>query len=149
MRVFGVFLSLNGLLFILCEREKFYYFLFPIHYILIFRGCKSYQSMRRFLTHKKTDALAFHHFEGIQTFSWRNALGDCARLAARPLKRHVLKHCASWRETCLASAFALRLANQRARASTLHTRSKETILSESRDVAKRKKDSRCCPHSVL
>ena len=27
MRVFGVFLSLNGLLFILCEREKFYYFL--------------------------------------------------------------------------------------------------------------------------
>ena len=29
MRVFGVFLSLNGLLFILCEREKFYYFLFP------------------------------------------------------------------------------------------------------------------------
>ena len=28
MRVFGVFLSLNGLLFILCEREKFYYFLF-------------------------------------------------------------------------------------------------------------------------
>lgn len=29
MRVFGVFLSLNGLLFILCEREKFYYFLLP------------------------------------------------------------------------------------------------------------------------
>ena len=28
MRVFGVFLSLNGLLFILCEREKFYYFLY-------------------------------------------------------------------------------------------------------------------------
>lgn len=28
--VFGVFLSLNGLLFILCEREKFYYFLFII-----------------------------------------------------------------------------------------------------------------------
>ena len=104
--------------------------------------------MRSFLTHKKTDALTIHHFEGIQTFWWRNALGDCARLAARPLKRHVLKHCASWRETCLASVFALRLANQRARAatqraraSTLHTRSKETILSESRDVAKMKKDS--------
>ena len=30
MRVFGVFLSLNGLLFILCEREKFYYFLCPL-----------------------------------------------------------------------------------------------------------------------
>ena len=27
MRVFGVFLSLDGLLFILCERKKFYYFL--------------------------------------------------------------------------------------------------------------------------
>ena len=38
--------------------------------------------MRRFLTHKKTDALAIHHFEGIQTFWWRNALVDCARLAA-------------------------------------------------------------------
>ena len=33
--------------------------------------------MRRFLTHKKTDALAIHHFEGIQTFWWRNALVDC------------------------------------------------------------------------
>ena len=72
--------------------------------------------MRRFLTHKKTDALVIHHFEGIQTFWWRNVLVDCARLAARPLKRHVLKHCASWRETCLASVFALRLAHQRARA---------------------------------
>ena len=60
---------------------------------------------------------------------------------ALPLKCHALKRCTFWRETCLASAFALRLANQRARASTLHTRSKETILSESRDVAKRKKDS--------
>ena len=79
--------------------------------------------MRRFLTHKKTDALAIHHFEGIQTFWWRNALVDCARLAARPLKRHVLKHCASWRETCLASAFALRLANQRARAANQRARS--------------------------
>ena len=39
------------------------------------------------------------------------------------------------------TALALRLATQRARASTLHTRSKETILSESRDVAKMKKDS--------
>ena len=35
MRVFGVFLSFNGLLFILCEREKFYYFLYK------FNDCKS------------------------------------------------------------------------------------------------------------
>ena len=46
----------------------FAYFLFPIHYTLIFQGCKSYQSMRSFLTHKKTDALVIHHSEGIQTF---------------------------------------------------------------------------------
>ena len=39
------------------------------------------------------------------------------------------------------TALALRLANQRARASTPHRGSKETILSESRDVAKMKKDS--------
>ena len=38
--------------------------------------------------------------------------------SAPPLKRHVLKHCASWRETCLASVFALRLATQRARAAS-------------------------------
>ena len=38
MRVFGVFLSLNGLLFILCEREKFYYFLFVC---LLLTGCSS------------------------------------------------------------------------------------------------------------
>ena len=46
----------------------FAYFLFPKHYTLIFQGCKSYQSMRSFLTHKKTDALVIHHSEGIQTF---------------------------------------------------------------------------------
>lgn len=36
MRVFGVFLSLNGLLFILCEREKFYYFLWYNLFTLLF-----------------------------------------------------------------------------------------------------------------
>ena len=46
----------------------FAYFLFPIHYTLIFQGCKSYQSMRSFLTHKKTDALVIHHSEGIREF---------------------------------------------------------------------------------
>ena len=35
---------------------------------------------------------------------------------APPLKYHALKRCTSWRETCLASVFALRLASQRARA---------------------------------
>ena len=30
--------------------------------------------MRRFFIYKKTDALAIHHFEGIQTFWWRNEL---------------------------------------------------------------------------
>ena len=40
----------------------------------------------------------------------------CSRLLARPLKYHALKRCTFWRETCLASAFALRLVNQRARA---------------------------------
>ena len=103
--------------------------------------------MRSFLTHKKTDALAIHHFEGIQTFWWRNALVDCARLAAA-VERHALKCCVpDMRPASLLSS--LPLATQRARASTPHRGSKETILSESRDVAKMKKDSRCCPHSVL
>ena len=44
MRVFGVFLSLNGLLFILCEREKFYYFLL----------CKKYRSDISGITRKST-----------------------------------------------------------------------------------------------
>ena len=38
MRVFGVFLSLNGLLFILCEREKFYYFLYASNNFVISGG---------------------------------------------------------------------------------------------------------------
>ena len=40
----------------------------------------------------------------------------CSRLLARPLKYHALKRCTFWRETCLASAIALWLVNQRARA---------------------------------
>ena len=35
-----------------------------------------------------------------------------------PLKCHALKRCTFWRETCLASVFALWLANQRARAAS-------------------------------
>ena len=42
--------------------------------------------------------------------------------AARPLKCHALKRCTFWRETCLASAFALRLVNQRARATNQRAR---------------------------
>ena len=38
--------------------------------------------------------------------------------AACPLKCHALKCCTFWRETCLASVFALRLVNQRARATS-------------------------------
>ena len=38
--------------------------------------------------------------------------------AACPLKCHALKRCTFWRETCLASAIALRLVNQRARAAS-------------------------------
>ena len=39
-----------------------------------------------------------------------------ARAFRSPLKVHALKRCTFWRETCLASVFALRLATQRARA---------------------------------
>ena len=42
--------------------------------------------------------------------------------AARPLKCHALKRCTFWRETCLASAIALRLVNQRARAANQRAR---------------------------
>ena len=42
----------------------------------------------------------------------------CSRLLARPLKYHALKRCTFGCETCLASAIALWLVNQRARAST-------------------------------
>ena len=40
----------------------------------------------------------------------------CSRLLARPLKYHALKRCTFGCETCLASAIALWLVNQRARA---------------------------------
>ena len=40
----------------------------------------------------------------------------CSRLLARPLKCHALKRCTFGRETCFASAIALWLVNQRARA---------------------------------
>ena len=47
----------------------------------------------------------------------------CSAVAyARPLKCHALKRCTFWRETCLASAFALRLVNQRARAANQRAR---------------------------
>ena len=78
--------------------------------------------MRRFLTHKKQ-------------MRWRFTILRVSKLFGGVTRW--------W------TALALRLATQRARASTLHRGSKETILSESRDVAKMKKDSRCCPHSVL
>ena len=41
---------------------------------------------------------------------------------ACPLKCHALKRCTFWRETCLASVFALRLVNQRARATNQRAR---------------------------
>ena len=40
----------------------------------------------------------------------------CSRLLALPLKCHALKRCTFGRETCFASAIALWLVNQRARA---------------------------------
>ena len=46
----------------------------------------------------------------------------CSRLLARPLKYHALKRCTFGRETCLASAIALWLVNQRARASNQRAR---------------------------
>ena len=47
----------------------------------------------------------------------------CSAFAvAPPLKCHALKRCTFWRETCLASAFALRLVNQRARAANQRAR---------------------------
>ena len=61
----------------------------------------------------------------LRSFSWNRTIrsGICLASAllsppAPPLKCHALKRCTSWRETCLASVFALRLANQRARAAT-------------------------------
>ena len=48
MRVFGVFLSLNGLLFILCEREKFYYFLYD-DFLNVYKRCNLYS--KEYLTY--------------------------------------------------------------------------------------------------
>ena len=59
---------------------------------------------------------------------------------AAAVERHALKCCVpDMRPVSLLSS--LLLATQRTRASMPHRGSKETILSESRDVAKRKKDS--------
>ena len=51
--------------------------------------------------------------------------------AARPLKCHALKRCTFWRETYLAFVFALRLVNQRARATSHCARTLARTLSGS------------------
>ena len=50
--------------------------------------------------------------------------------AACPLKCHALKRCTFWRETCLASAIALRLVNQRARAANQRARTANRLRSD-------------------
>ena len=54
--------------------------------------------------------------------------------AARPLKCHALKRCTFWRETCLASAIALRLVNQRARAANQRARASKLGNKSTRSV---------------
>ena len=65
---------------------------------------------------------------------------------ARPLKCHALKRCTSWRETCLASVFALRLGTQRARAAS-RLRSDTCLITRLRvsmipTLRQRRKDNR-------
>ena len=69
----------------------------------------------------------------LHSFSWNRTIRSGTWLASalsaplvHPLKCHALKRCTFWRETCLASAIALWLVNQRARAST---RSAKIIVS--------------------
>ena len=94
MRVFGVFLSLNGLLFILCEREKFYYFLSPES----FQSCVALHHLPLYRREAETDgkgrsAEPFPSGKGRQWEEADPAFGEHAGGDQRVLGRLGKKRC--------------------------------------------------------